>query len=56
MTTATLTTRVNPTASRAGAAAFNQGEMMSIDNLTFGELKQIAAMFSGQQAAHMGVQ
>jgi len=23
---------------------------MSIDNLTFGELKQIAAMFSGQQA------
>ncbi len=24
---------------------------MQIDNLTFGELKQIAAMFSGQQAA-----
>lgn len=27
-----------------------KGNTMNIDNLTFGELKQIAAMFSGQQA------
>ena len=30
---------------------FNQGNIMNIDNMTYGELRQIAALFSGIQNA-----